>query len=57
MTIPRRLRLALQIALLVVLWGIWAVIIDERCSRNVSDDEAEGMAERYVQRIPFKGEK
>jgi hypothetical protein len=54
-TIPRRIRLALQIALIAVLWGIWAVIIDEKCSRHVSDDETAGMA--YQQIIPLKGGK
>jgi hypothetical protein len=46
--------LAGVLALLVII-AIWIVIIDERCSRHVSDDETEGMA--IQQSIPFGGKK
>jgi len=36
---------------LIVLIAIWIIIIDERCSKNVSDDETSGM----VQAVPFGG--
>lgn len=41
------------ILVFIVLIAIWMLIVDERCSRHVSDDETAGM----VQSIPFGGGK
>ena len=54
----RRLaKIVLELIVLAVLVGIWINIMVDKASRWADDDEAAGMAERYVQRIPFKGEK
>jgi hypothetical protein len=46
-----RLRSFLLVCLLLVLVGIGANVCDDRCSRNVSEDETAGM----VQAVPFAG--
>jgi len=50
---PRRLlaNLLAGIVLVAILVGLVIILIDERCSKNVSADEAAGKA---VQQIPFK---
>lgn len=37
MTRPRLAWLALGILAAILLWSIWAIIIDEKCSRNLSE--------------------
>jgi hypothetical protein len=48
----RFLAILAEAIVLLVLVGIMALIIDERCSRNISADKTAGMAE--AQQVPFK---
>jgi hypothetical protein len=52
--LKRFVKVALEIVVLAVLLGIWANITVDKVSQWVDAGETAGMAERYVQRIPFK---
>jgi len=55
MKFPRRLaKFVLELIVLAVLLGVWANITVDKVSRWVDDDEMVGMAEPFVQEIPFK---
>jgi hypothetical protein len=49
----RRAKFILELIVLAVLVGIWINITVDEISRWFDADETAGMAERYVQRIPF----
>jgi hypothetical protein len=46
-----RRQLWLGIVLLILLVGAWMNIVNDRCSKNVTEDETAGM----VQAVPFAG--
>ena len=50
----KRLKFVVEVIVLAALLGAWANIVVDKTSRWMSEDEAAGMAERYMQRIPFK---